>query len=76
MAKAALTVEQTGTVLSIAIPDEVAERLGIKAGDTLFAIDLAGGVLLTPFDPHFEEAMGHYRRGAKRYRSALRELAR
>lgn len=75
MAKA-VTVQQTGTSLSVAIPGEIAERLGIKAGDTLFAIEMGDGLLLTPLDPHFEEAMHHYRRGAKRYHAALRELAR
>jgi putative addiction module antidote len=75
MAKA-LIVQQMGNSLSIEIPDEIAERLGIKAGDTLFALDVVDGVLLTPLDPHFEEAMHHYRRGAKQYRAALRDLAR
>ena len=75
MAKAVI-VQQAGNSLSVGIPDDIAERLGIKAGDTLFAIDLADGVLLTPLDPHFEEAMHHYRRGAKKYHAALRELAR
>ena len=72
----AVIVEQTGASLSVAIPGDMAERLGIKAGDTLFAIDMADGLLLTPLDPHFEEAMHHYRRGAKKYHAALRDLAR
>ena len=71
-----LTVQQMGTSLSVEIPGEIAERLGIKAGDTLFALDVVDGVLLTPLDPHFEEAMHHYRRGATRYHAALRDLAR
>lgn len=72
----AVIVEQTGGSLSVVIPGDMAERLGIKAGDTLFAIDTVDGVLLTPLDPHFEEAMHHYRRGAKKYHAALRDLAR
>jgi putative addiction module antidote len=75
MAKA-LTVQQMGTSLSVEIPGDIAERLGITAGDTLFALDVPDGVLLTPLDPHFEEAMRHYRRGATRYHAALRDLAR
>jgi hypothetical protein len=31
--------------------------------------------LITPFDPAFEEAMAIYAEGAKRYRNAMRELA-
>ena len=71
-----LTVQQMGTSVSVEIPGEIAERLGIRAGDTLFALDVVDGVLFTPLDPHFEEAMDHYRRGASRYHAALRDLAR
>jgi putative addiction module antidote len=68
-------VRQTGTSVSATIPSEMAERFNIKKGDTLFAIETENGVLLTPFDPEFAETMEHYRRGAKKYQEALRELA-
>jgi antitoxin component of MazEF toxin-antitoxin module len=69
-----VTVQQTGTSLSVPIPDDVAERLSIKEGATLFAIELGNGVFLTP-DPQFQEVMRHYQRGAEKYQAALRELA-
>jgi len=34
------------------------------------------GLLITPFDPEFASAMEAYERGAKKYRNALRQLAR
>jgi antitoxin MazE len=33
------------------------------------------GILITPFDPLFSEAMEFYEEGAKKYRNAMRELA-
>jgi putative addiction module antidote len=69
-------VRQTGTSVSATIPSEMAERFNIKKGDTLFAIETENGVLLTPFDPELEEEMRIYRRVAKKYQVALRELAR
>lgn len=53
----------------------MAERLQLKEGDRLFAIETEGGILLTPFDPDFERAMQVYRKGARKYRDTLRELA-
>ena len=70
-----VTVQQTGTSLSVPIPDEMVERFGIKEGATLFAIELGNGVFLTP-ESQFDEVMRHYQRGAEKYQAALRELAR
>jgi putative addiction module antidote len=68
-------VRQTGTSVSATIPSEMADRFNIKKGDTLFAIETADGVLFTPYDPTFDEAMKAYERLAKKYQVALRELA-
>jgi putative addiction module antidote len=70
-----VAVQQTGASLSVPIPEEMVERLNIKAGDALFAIELGNGVFLTS-DQRFEELIHHYQRGADKYRAALRELAR
>lgn len=48
----------------------------MKEGDTLHAIvDPEGGVRLTPFDPQFEAAMAAFERTRRKYRNALKELA-
>jgi bifunctional DNA-binding transcriptional regulator/antitoxin component of YhaV-PrlF toxin-antitoxin module len=57
------------------LPKEMAERFKITAGSILCAIDTADGILLTPFDSAFAQAMRVYREGAAAYRNALRELA-
>jgi len=53
----------------------MADRYHMAAGEEVSAIETDRGVLLTPFDPAFEQAMSVYARGAHRYRNALRELA-
>ena len=34
-----------------------------------------GGVRITPFDPHFEDALNAFERTRRKYRNALKELA-
>jgi hypothetical protein len=51
------------------------KRLHLDAGDAVFAVETAEGILLTPYDPEFERALELYQRGARKYRHALRELA-
>jgi putative addiction module antidote len=71
-----ITVRQTGPSMAATIPREMAERLHIGVGDKLFAIETASGVLLTPYDPTTEQYLHAYNRVAKKFRGALRELAR
>ena len=52
----------------------IAARQGSR-GDEVFVVATDSGLLITPYDPTFEEAMAVYRRGAKKYKNALRELA-
>lgn len=70
-----LTVRRVGGSLSTIIPKELAERMHIAEGDELFAVETEGGVLLTPYDPDFEQAMEAFEIGRRRYRNALRKLA-
>lgn len=58
------------------LPKELADRLHVQTGDELFVIETNRGVLLTPYDPQFEQAMRSCERAAGKYRNVLRELAR
>lgn len=53
----------------------MADRLHVKPGDEIFAVETDAGILLTPYDPTFERALAAYERTASKYRNALRELA-
>jgi putative addiction module antidote len=70
-----LKIRQTGGSVSATIPKEMAERLQIEPGDEIFAVETDAGILLTPYDPAFAKTMKVYERGARKYRNALRALA-
>ena len=57
------------------LPKDLADRLHLDAGDQVFVVATEKGLLITPYDPTFDKAMEVYRRGAKKYKNALRELA-
>jgi hypothetical protein len=53
----------------------MADRLHMEAGDTVLAVETDRGILLTPYDADTEEAMAVASKVARKYRHALRELA-
>ena len=68
-------MRRAGGSVTVTIPKDMAERHHMTAGEEGFAIETDRGVLLTAYDPAFEKAMRAYARGARRYRNALRDLA-
>lgn len=70
-----LKLRQVGGSISATLPKDMAERLHLHAGDEVFAIETDRGILLTPYDAGFEEAMSIAAEVSGRYRNALRELA-
>ena len=71
-----VTLRKMGGSIGATLPKDMAERLHLDAGDEVFVVEIEQGLLITPYDPAFEKAMIAYRRGAKKYKNALRELAR
>jgi putative addiction module antidote len=71
-----VTVRRVGGSVGATLPKELAARFQIEPGDRLLAIETADGILLTPYDTTTEEALAIAGRAARRYRHALRELAR
>lgn len=57
------------------IPKEMLARLHLKAGDRVHLVQTENGILVTPYDPDFAEAMELYEEGASRFRNAMRKLA-
>jgi putative addiction module antidote len=70
-----LKVSQFGHSLGATFTKDVAAKLNIEKGDTLFITDAPGGYRITPYDPGFEAQMEAARRIMKKRRNALRELA-
>ncbi len=70
-----VTLRKMGGSVGATLPKEMADRLQVVAGDRIFAVETAKGVLLTPWDPNLEKGWEAYQRVAKKYRNALRQLA-
>ena len=57
------------------LPKDMAGRLRLEAGDRILAVETDRGIPLTPYDPKTERALSVAAKAAKKYRNALRELA-
>ena len=70
-----LNVKKRGNSLSVIVPKEMAASLQVDDGDKLFATKTPSGYEISAYDPNFETKMEAARRGMKKYRNALIELA-
>lgn len=71
-----VTLRKMGGSVGATLPREMVDRLRLVAGDKVFAVETDQGVLLTPHDPVLERGLEIYEEAARKYRNALRELAR
>jgi putative addiction module antidote len=71
----ALKLTQIGNSVGVILPKEMLARLKLEKGDTVFATDAPGGVMLTSYSPEFERQMSLARGVMKKRRNVLRELA-
>ena len=69
------TLKKVGGSAAIVLPKAMLDKFQLEAGDDVMVVETSDGMLVTPFDADFEEAMEIYKRGAKKYRNAMRELA-
>ncbi len=69
-------VTAIGNSLGLVLPKEVLTRLKVEKGDELYLVEGPDGLVLTPYQQDFEEQVEAARKVMKRYRNALRELAR
>ena len=70
-----IKLRQAGGSVSATLPKEMVNRLHLQSGDSVYILETEAGLLLTPYNPVFEQALAVYERGSKKYRNALRELA-
>lgn len=70
-----LKVRKVGNSLGATIPQDVASRMNLSEGDSLYLTEAPGGYLMTPYDPEFESQMTAARKIMKRRRNVLRQLA-
>jgi putative addiction module antidote len=69
------TIRAIGNSAGATIPKAMLERYKITEGDRVHLVETEEGILITPYDPAFAEAMTVYQEGAKQYRNAMRALA-
>ncbi len=70
-----LTLRQVGGSIGATIPKDMADRLHLAVGDRVLAVETERGILLTPYDPGVEAGLAVAAHAAKKFRNALRELA-
>ncbi|MEW6353335.1 MAG: AbrB/MazE/SpoVT family DNA-binding domain-containing protein [Pseudomonadota bacterium] len=73
MLKAKLTT--VGNSTGVILPKEALAKLRAEKGDEVFLIETPSGYEITTYDPDFERQMKLARQVMRRYRNALRELA-
>jgi len=71
-----ISLRRVGGSIAATLPKEMAERLHLEPGDRVLAIETERGILLTPYDPDIQAGMELAAKTAKKYRNALRQLAR
>ena len=70
-----LKLRAIGTSTGMVLPKEALNRLKVKRGDALFAIETPDGYLLTPYDPEVEEQVKLGLEFMVEYRDTFRALA-
>ena len=68
-------VTQIGNSAGIVLPREALQRLNVSKGDALYLVEGPDGLTLTPYEQGFDEQMQAAEQVMKRYRNALRRLA-
>ena len=72
---AKIKVRKIGNSLGLILPKEVAEQLRVAEDDSVHYVVDRDGLHLTPFDPDFDAAMEAFGQTRRKYRNALRALA-
>jgi putative addiction module antidote len=73
---ATLKLRKIGSSVGVIIPKEMLETLHVAEGDEVNVIADNDGLHLTPYDPDFDAAIEAFSRTRRKYRNALRKLAR
>ena len=70
-----LKVRKVGNAPGIVLPKEALAHLNVQEGDSLTLTESQDGVRITAANPEFAKTMAVFESLNKRYRNALRELA-
>ena len=70
-----MKLRKIGGSVGIIIPKDELDRMNLAEGDELYGVADSQGIYLQPYDPDFQQKLKAFERTRKRYRNALRELA-
>lgn len=73
---AQLKIRGIGNSVGLILPREVVDQLHVGEDDTVHYVVDSDGLHVTPFDPNFDAAMEAFEQTRRKYRNALRALAR
>lgn len=68
-------LRKIGNSVGVTLPKEALARLQVREGDELYLTTDSDGMHLRPHDPLFEKKMELFERTNRRFRNALKELA-
>ncbi len=69
------SVRRVGNSLGITLPKTIVDNYHLTEGDELHLVETKDGIMLTPFDPQFAEWAESFEKGVRKYRNALKALA-
>lgn len=70
-----LKLKAVGNSTGVILPKELLAKLRVERGDSLYVVETANGIELTPYDPELHRQMDAARKIMKKRRGVLRELA-
>lgn len=70
-----LKIKKIGNSTGLILPKELLQRLGLEQGDEVIVSQEPDGLKLSLPEEHFERGLEIARKAMKKYRSALKELA-
>lgn len=69
------TIRRHDGKISAELPEELGKQLGLEDGDELTVTETADGFFLSTDSSLDEDILAAYRKGASKYRNALRKLS-
>lgn len=70
-----LKLTAVGKATAVVLPQDILQRLRVEEGDTIFALETANGIELTPYNPEFARQMEVAEQVMREDRAVLRKLA-
>lgn len=70
-----LKITTVGNSAGVILPKELLARLRVGKGDVLYAVEVPGGIKITPYDPKFAAQMDVAEQVMREDRDVLRKLA-